>query len=249
MSSQKELTIVEHLEELRLRLIKCVVALVSGALLSYGFVDSILYLITRLTMPYCKLIFLKPTEAFIVRIKVAFYVGLFFAFPVLVYQIWQFIRPGLHKKERKHVYWVIPSSYLLFCGGILFAYYLVLPTGIRFLLSYGTDQIQPLLSISDFLSFLTIFLLSFGIIFQFPLIVIFLTWIGLVTPGKMRAHYRIAVLIIFIVAAIITPGPDVFSQLMMVLPMLLFYEVSIWFSALVLRSKKKARISSPDIEE
>lgn len=238
MSNSSEQSIVEHLEELRIRLLKSILAMVSGALIAYFFVDPILSLITHLTQPYGHLIFLKPTEAFVVRIKVAFYVGLFFVFPVLVYQLWKFVSPGLRPNERKHIFWVIPLSYLLFIGGIAFAYTLVLPTGLKFLLSYGTDQIQPMLSISSYLSFITIFLLSFGIIFQFPLLIVFLTRIGIVNPKMLRSHYRIALLIIFIVAAIITPGPDVFSQLMMALPMLFFYEISIWLSALTLRKRK-----------
>jgi sec-independent protein translocase protein TatC len=226
----KELSLVEHLEELRRCIIICLIAIFICGFFCYFYSDEILMLLSR---PVGKLIFTKPMEAFITRIKLAFYSGIFFAIPVIFYQIWRFVSPGLTKIERQTLSWIIPFSYLLFILGVVFAYFGVLPTGIKFLLNYGTENIQPMLSIGSYISFVMIFLLAFGVIFQLPLVVLVLTKLGIVSPEFLVSKRKYAILVIFIVSAVITPGPDIFSQFMMAIPTFLLYEISILLSKLV----------------
>ena len=153
--------------------------------------------------------------------------------PVIIYQIWKFVNPGLLKIERHYLYWIIPGSYLLFVTGITFAFFAVLPVGMKFLLSYGAENIQPMLSVSAYVSFVMSFLLVFGIVFQLPLVILLLTKLGVVTPEWLVTNRKYAILGIFILSGILTPGPDIFSQFLMAIPTLLLYELSILISKLV----------------
>lgn len=222
-----ELPLMEHLEELRKRLLISIVVIMVFSIVSIIFIDKILALIAA---PVGKLVFINPTEAFMARIKLSFFSGLFFSVPVLIYQIWKFISPALYDREKRYVYWVLPSSYLLFLFGVSFAFFGVLPVGLKFLLAYGTADIQAMISITSYINFISTFLLSFGIVFQIPIVVIFLSKLGIVTPEFLKKKRKYAILIIFIVAAILTPGPDIFSQVMMAIPLLLLYEISIFLS-------------------
>jgi len=232
---QEKLTLVGHIEELRKRIIICFVTVFICGVFCYYYSDEILMFISK---PAGKFVFLKPTEAFVTRIKVAFYSGFFISMPVVIYQIWKFINPGLLEKERHIIYWVIPFSYLLFVFGAVFAFFGVLPTGMRFLLNCGTENIQPMISISSYISFVTIFILAFGIIFQLPLVILVLTKLGIVSPEWLIQQRKYAILVIFIISGIITPGPDIFSQFLMAIPTLLLYEISIFLSKFMVSSKK-----------
>lgn len=227
---QEKLTLVQHLEELRKRIIICLITTFIISIFCFFYVDNILSILSK---PAGKLVFLKPTEAFVTRIKVAFYSGLFVAMPVVIYQIWRFVNPGLIEIERRTLYWTVPFSYLLFISGVAFAFFGVLPTGMKFLLNYGTENIQPMISLSSYISFVIIFLLAFGIIFQLPLVVLLLTKLGVVSPEWLVRQRKYAILVIFIIAGVITPGPDIFSQFLMAIPTLLLYEISILLSKFV----------------
>lgn len=227
-----KLTIVEHLEELRKRIIICLITVFIVGFFCFFYIDNILLILSK---PVGKLIFLKPTEAFVTKIKLSFYSAVFISMPVILYQIWKFINPGLIEIERRILYLAIPCSYLLFISGVTFAFFGVLPTGMKFLLNYGTENIQPMISVSSYISFVMIFLLAFGIIFQLPLVVLLLTKLGIVTPEWLIRHRKYAILVIFIIAGIITPGPDIFSQFLMAIPTLILYELSILLSRLVHR--------------
>ncbi len=237
-TNHEPLTLIEHLEELRRRIIICLIAVFVCSIVCYFYVDKILFILSR---PVNKLVFLKPTEAFLTKLKLSFYSGFFVSMPVIIYQIWKFVSPGLLPKEKHYIYWIVPTSYLLFITGVLFAFFAVLPVGIKFLLSYATESIQPLISISAYISFVIIFLLVFGIVFQLPLIVLFLTKLGVITPKWLVTNRKYAILVVFILAGILTPGPDVFSQFLMAIPTLLLYELSIIISKIVhsLQSIKK----------
>ncbi|NJD01924.1 MAG: twin-arginine translocase subunit TatC [Ruminiclostridium sp.] len=223
----KELPLMEHLEELRKRLLFGIAAVIVFSVISFIFIDKILAFIT---VPVGRLVFINPTEAFMSKIKLAFSSGIFFAVPALIYQAWKFISPALFDREKRYVYWVLPSACLLFLFGVSFAFFGVLPVGLKFLLAYGAANIQAMISITSYINFISIFLLSFGIVFQIPIVVIFLSKLGIVTPGFLKEKRKYAILIIFIAAAILTPGPDIFSQVMMAVPLLLLYEVSIFLS-------------------
>lgn len=226
----KSLTLVEHLSELRKRLIVCLITIFLCGIFCFFYTDKILSILSD---PVGKLVFLKPAEAFFAKIKLSFYGGIFIAMPVIIYQAWKFVNPGLIEIERRTFYWIVPFSCLLFFSGILFAFFAVLPVGMKFLLGYGTENVIPMLSVSSYISFVGIFLLAFGIIFQLPVVVLFLTKLGIVTPKWLSVNRKYAVLVIFILAGILTPGPDIFSQFLMAIPTLLLYEISILLSKLV----------------
>ena len=232
---EQKFTLVQHLEELRKRIIICLIVVFVCGIFCFFYTDEILSILSK---PVCKLVFLKPTEAFLAKIKLSFYGGIFISMPVIIYQAWKFLNPGLIEIERRYFFWIMPFSYLLFLSGVLFAFFAVLPVGMKFLLGYGTENVTPMISVSSYISFVGIFLIAFGIVFQLPVVVLFLTKLGVVTPKWLSVNRKYAVLVIFILAGILTPGPDIFSQFLMAIPTLLLYEISILLSKLVSSSKK-----------
>lgn len=237
MENEKRLTLIEHLEELRKRIITCLVAVSFTSLISYLKVKEILNFLVN---PLGKAIFISPVEIFIVYIKIAFFCGIILASPVIFFEIWQFVGVALTVKERRYIFFIIPASLLLFFLGGLFAYFVIIPFGIKFLLSFSSEQIIPLISINKYINFIAILILACGVVFELPLIVLFLNNIGVVSPKILRKNYRFVVVSMLIVAAIITPTPDVFTQLLVSVPMLLLYEVSIWLAYISNILRKKA---------
>lgn len=235
--SELRMTLVEHLVELRQRLIRVAVALVATSALAYAFAPQTRTFFTR-PAGSIKLVYLSPTEALTTDIKISFLVGLLAASPLVLYEAWAFVAPGLHRSERAHTWPLVLASTLLFFMGVAFSYYAVLPLAIRFVLGFATPDLQALFSYSRYISFVTGIILSFGLIFQLPLGILFLARLGLVTAAGLRRSRKYAILAIFIVAAILTP-PDVLSQFLMATPMVVLYEVSIWLAHLV-RAREKA---------
>lgn len=233
------MTIVEHLEELRRRLFLAIVAFAAATFLSFLFVEPILALLIR---PVGRVVFLAPTEAFFVRLKVAALAGAFLSLPVVLYQVWRFVGVGLTRTERRYALSLLPFSLLLFVGGAAFAFFAILPVGVRFLLGYQTEQLTPMISIGAYTSFATAFVLAFGVVFQLPVVVLFLARLGIVTPASLAAGRRYALLGIVVLSAVLTPGGDVVSQVLMALPTYLLYEGSIWIARLV--APKPARQES-----
>lgn len=216
-----------HLEELRERLIRVLIGIGIGFILCYGFQEEIISLLQR---PYGqKLVFISPTEAFFVTLKVSFFAGIMLATPLILYEIWAFVAPGLKESEHKFARYFMIYGTVLFLTGVMFCYFVVLPIGVSFLLSYQSSLLQPMISVDNYMSFVLLFLFAFGIIFNLPLAIIILTRIGLVSPETLRRNRKFAYLITFIVGALLTP-PDVFSQTMMALPLILLYEISIVIS-------------------
>lgn len=226
----KEDTFIGHLEELRKRIIIILVSIFITSIGAYIYIND---LINILIKPVGKLIFIKPTEALFTKLKIAFLFGILIALPIILYQIWQFIGPALFELEKKYLKFTIFFSYILFILGVSFAYFIVFPVGFKFLLNMGSSIIQPFISLSSYIDFLIIFILSFGIIFQLPLIILTLTKIGIITPKWLSDSRKYIIIIIFILAGILTPGPDVFSQFAMAIPTILLYELSIILSKLV----------------
>jgi sec-independent protein translocase protein TatC len=219
----KEISILDHLEELRKRLILCVVVIIIGSAIAYKLVPSVLQ---SLIKPVGKLVFINPTEAFWVNLKLSLMIGAYFSLPVIFYQIWKFIARGLRKNERGSILPLAVISFLLFNFGAWFCYLFIVPLGIKFLLSYSLGIIEPMISVNSYLTFITVMLLSFGLIFELPLIIGFLTRLGIVSPKGLIKYRRLAIVVIFIIAAVLTP-PDIFTQTSLALPLLLLYEVSI----------------------
>jgi sec-independent protein translocase protein TatC len=177
------------------------------------------------------LIFTSVAEAFFTYMKVAFISGLILASPFVLYQIWAFVAPGLYRHEKKYVIPFVLAGSFFFAIGILFAYYVALPVGFKFLLGFATDFIKPLPSMKEYLSFSIKFLLAFGLVFEFPVVLVLLARIGVVDAKTLARQRKYAILLIFIFAAVLTP-PDIISQVIVALPMIGLYELSILLSKL-----------------
>ena len=220
-----------HLSELRSRLIWCMVALAVGFIVCYGFSDKI---VAALQSPVVlvgqpvrvPLQIIAPAEAFITYIKVGLIAGLFLVLPFILYQLWRFVAPGLLEHEKKYtVPFLIGSAVLFYSGGVIF--YLVLPFVVHFLLSFAKGDIKALLSVGYYVTFCVRLMIAFGLVFQLPMVVVFLTQLGLLSSRLLVKNFRHAVVLIFAVAAVLTPTTDPLSLVAMVLPMLLLYGLSI----------------------
>lgn len=225
----EKFTFVEHLEELRGRLFKSIICIIIAAGLCYNFVGKIMENIAK---PVGKLVFIAPHEAFIANIKIALFGGLFLSSPFVLYHIWRFISVGLSRNEIKQVFIFAPLSFIFFLSGIAFGYIIIVPIGVKFLLGFATEVVSPMISISKYISFVGTLTLAFGVIFQLPIASLFLTKIRLVTPGFLANKRRHAVVLIFIGAAMLTP-PDIVTQCLMAVPLLILYEIGIIFSKIV----------------
>lgn len=223
------LSLMDHLTELRKRLIRCLIAIAIGFLLCYGF-KEVLFLILvaplQEAMGTGTLIFTGLPEAFFTYLKVALLGGFFLAFPYLLTEFWLFVSPGLYQKEKKLLVPIIFLSGVFFISGALFAYFVVFPWGFRFFLGFATESIQALPSMKEYLAFASKMLLAFGLVFEMPLVLTGMAKMGLVTPVFLAKNRKYALLIFFTLAAILTP-PDVITQIMMAIPLVLLYEISI----------------------
>jgi sec-independent protein translocase protein TatC len=241
-NDEKRMPFLDHLEELRWRLIKCIAAVMILTVVSYLFSGQLLSFLTRPFPAGRKLIFLSPAEGFIIRMKISLFGGIIFGLPVIFYQMWQFIAPGLLPHEKKYVPHIILISSFNFAVGALFAYFVIVPIGLNFLLSFETPDIEATIRIRDYLGFVTNMMLAFGVVFELPVLSFLLARIGIITPEFMARYRRYAIVLIFVVAAILTP-PDVFSQILLALPLLVLYEVSIVVARVARRRRTKAATS------
>jgi sec-independent protein translocase protein TatC len=238
--SESTMSLIEHLEELRQKIIKIILAVLLGTIISFVFFnDIILEIITKpIAGKDLSLVQLTVTEAFLTKLKVSVLTGTIITIPYTAWQIWSFVLPALYSHERKYIYMITPFSAFLFTAGIVFAYFVVLPLALIFFISQGGGSLVPMLSFARYVSFVLGFLLPFGLVFQLPLAVIFLTKIGVIDYKFLKSKRKYAILIIFIVAAVLTP-PDVISQVLMAAPVLVLYEISILISWIIRRKKKK----------
>jgi sec-independent protein translocase protein TatC len=221
-----------HLEELRWRLIKSLAAIAVGFVATYNLADRLFAFLSRpllaLNPGPVELIGTGVTEAFFTKLKVSFIAGIFVASPVIFYQAWMFVAPGLYDQEKRYARPFVFFATIFFIIGAAFCYWVVFPVGYRFFIEeYESIGVSPSIRISEYLSFTARMLLAFGVTFELPVITFFLARIGLISHTAMIAYGRYAVLVIFIVAAVLTPGPDVASQLLMAGPLLLLYALSI----------------------
>lgn len=219
-----EMSMIDHLQELRQRIIKAVIAIGAGFTLCYFFSEQLINLITA---PAGKLYYMSPAEGFFSYMKVSFVAGLLLALPVVLYQIWAFIVPALTTNERTALALLVPSSVALFFGGISFSYFFVLPAALKFFIGFGTENLQPLLSLGQYITFIISFLLPFGVIFELPLFIVILGKVGLISSNFLRARRKAVIVLSFVAGAVISPTPDVFSQVMIAVPLLVLYEASI----------------------
>lgn len=241
---EKTMGLMDHLNELRWRLVRCFIAAGVGFLLCWTVVEPIFDFITAPLLSalpaHGTAMYTTLPEPFFVRMFVAFVTGLFVTSPYIFYQIWAFISPGLYEEEKKGLLPIALLSAIFFIGGGVFCYFIVFPYAFNFFLGFSSEQIQAMPRITDYLDFVIKLLLAFGLIFEMPLFSFFLSRMGVITAQMMRKARCYAVLCIFIVAAILTP-PDVVSQLLMAMPMLLLYEISILVAAAFGRKKKEKK--------
>jgi len=226
------MTLIAHLTELRSRIIKSLAAIVIGSCIAYFFIDDIMH---YLTLPVGKLYYMQPSEAFFTYLKVAIAAGFLIALPVVFYQIWRFFLPALTAKERMVLGLLVPTSVVLFFAGIAFSFFLVLPAAVEFFMGFGNDELQSLFSVNKYFDFVIWFVLPFGVTFELPLIITILGKMGIITSAFLKKHMRLVIFLSFVLAAIITPTPDVFTQTMIAVPMMLLYIVGYLIVRYILR--------------
>lgn len=236
----RKMSLMEHLEELRRRFIICILTVIACSIFSYFYSDKILAILKR-PFPH-SLVFISPQEPFIITLKIAVFGGVIFALPMIIYQAWQFVSLGLKKKEKRYLLLYTPFSLLLFLSGAGFAYFVAIPVGLRFLLSFGVSSLEPMISISKYLSFITLMIFSFGIVFELPLVSLFLVKIGIVSPQFLAKKRKIAIIAIFVLAALLTPSIDAFTQILLAVPLLILYELSIWLAKMVVVERGEEKI-------
>ncbi|WP_321494610.1 twin-arginine translocase subunit TatC [uncultured Desulfobacter sp.] len=244
MSDQEEKSpFTEHLGELRDRLIHSFIAVGVGFVVAYFFKEKLFDFLTAPLVTAmaesgnAKLIFTGLPEAFFTYLKVAFLAGIVFATPVLFYEFWMFVSPGLYREEKKYILPIIILSLIFFVGGASFGYFIVFPYGFQFFLGFTTETIQAMPSMKEYLSFASKMLLAFGFVFELPLVLTFLSRMGLVTPAFLKKNRKYALLVFFVLAAVITP-PDVVTQIMMAMPLILLYEIGILGTMIFGKSSK-----------
>jgi sec-independent protein translocase protein TatC len=231
------MTLVDHLTELRRRIIIIIGTFLLGAIVGFYFSPSIVQYLMRIPG---ELVFLYPGEAFMVHLIVALVFGLVLGLPIILYQVIRFLVPGLRSEEIRVLLIGLPFSLAMFVVGVVFAYRVILPIAYRFFMGFGTEQLEPLISIGNYVSFVIGLILPFGVIFQLPLIVLLLTGVGILHPDVLVRNRKYIILLIFVLAAVLSP-PDIVSQVLMALPMLLLYELSILLCRVVFRQKLQER--------
>jgi sec-independent protein translocase protein TatC len=229
------MSLIEHLEELRRRVIIVVIAVVIAAVVGFVFSGSVLDLL-RVPLPseYDTIYFTGPADAFGVQVKIAGFLGIALSMPVILFHVWRFVTPGLTKRERRFVWPVILAALLLFALGILVGY-LIIPYALNFLLGFARPGLQPLLTIDGYIGFVTTMLLAFGIVLEFPILLVGLARVGILTYKRLAAQRRFAVLGITLFAIIITPGGDPISPLILGGVMYLLFEGSLLVIRLIRR--------------
>ncbi len=226
-----KMSFLEHLDELRKRLLVSVIAIAAGFVIALSFIAKIFEFIMRplyAVLPRgSTFIYTEPAEVFMLYMKAAALVGLFLAAPLVLWQLWLFIAPGLYAHEKRYAIPFVVLSTVCFMAGALFSHYMVFPWTWKFFAGFSTDYMQFTPKVSPTFALYTKLLLAFGLVFQMPTLVYFLARMGVVTHRWLMRQFKFAVLIIFIAAAILTPGPDVVSQSLMAGPMVLLYLISI----------------------
>lgn len=230
--SQQAFRVLDHLDYLRLRVIRAVLAFGAASIAGFVLAPAVVERLVRSDVGLDGLVFLTPTEALVSRMKLALGIGLVISLPVVLYQLWALFVPAMSPRQKRATLFLIPTVYVLFVLGILFALTTVMPAALRFLLGFGGEGLQQEISISHYVSFVINFTLPFGAVFELPVVVVALTRLGLIRPEVLARNRKYAVFGIFVVAAVLTP-PDVVSQMMLGVPVLLLFEVSLllarWF--------------------
>lgn len=240
--SPDKMSFLEHLDELRSRLTKSLLSLVVAFAVCWGYHERIFHFLIqplRHSFPDIRLIFTAPSEALLLYMKMTFFVGIFLAAPYILYQLWAFVSPGLYAHEKAYAVPFILFGSLFFVGGAAFGHYILFPVAFNFLGSFGGADVEFLPRISEYFSFYSWFLLGLGLVFQLPVVIFVLSRIGLVSAGFLLRQFKYAVLIAFVVAAVITPTPDMVTQTLLAVPMLGLYLLGILVAAVFGRKRRR----------
>ncbi|MBF0121849.1 MAG: twin-arginine translocase subunit TatC [Candidatus Omnitrophica bacterium] len=225
----KELTLIGHLSELRQRILLSLGIIFVLMLFTFSHASDILTILKYPAIGFIdKLVFFSPTEAFSAYFKIAFFSALFLSVPAILYQFWAFISPALEKDTQKQGAAFLVFSILAFVSGVIFGFFLLLPAAIKFLIGFSQGVLIPMISVSSYVSFVTGLLFGCGLVFEMPILSYLLAKAGILNYQLLRKYWKHAVVVIFIVAAIITPSPDAFNMCLMAMPMIILYEISIW---------------------
>lgn len=242
---ERRLTVIGHLEELRKAAIVSLAALVLASAACAPLASKILAL---LKLPAAglidRLVYFSPEESFLVYMKISILAGLVLAFPVIAYQSWKFIEPALEERFRKRALAFTAAASAVFLGGCFFAHRVLLPAALGFLLTLGRGELEPVISASRYISFVTALMIACGAVFEMPVVCYFLARVGLVNARSMRSKFKYALVVICVAAAVITPTGDVFNMMLLALPMIALYEVSIW---VVFAAKKRGTDHAAEI--
>ena len=242
MSDEKKLTVLSHLMELRGRLIKSAIAVVITSIISFIFAEWI-FNILILPAGGINLVYIEMTEMIGTYMKVSLASGIILAMPYLIYHFIMFISPALTRKEKKYVYLVLPWIALMFIAGVVFGYFILVPPATRFLLTFGSDIATPQIKVGNYISIITRLLLAIGFVFEMPVVTTFLARIGIIKPKWLSDRRKVAIIVAFILAALITPTFDPINQSLVAVPLIVLYELSIWLAKLVYR--KEEPVTSP----
>lgn len=240
-NTTKTMPLTGHLDELRRRIIYCVIVVLVCVIVAFIFHDRVFAVLMR---PLAgtrvdKLTTLGVTEAFMQILKVSIYAGLVVSLPFMLYQFWAFVMPALYEREKRSVLPYTAATTVLFLGGVVFAYFVVLPVGLKFLIGYGGEAFNQLLQAERYITFVVTFMLAFGVVFELPVVMLLLAWAGLVGYKSMRKVRRYAIVIEAVVAMILTPSQDPLSMALMLIPLILLYEVGIWLARMVAKRRAK----------
>jgi sec-independent protein translocase protein TatC len=233
-SAPGEMTVIEHLEELRKRIIVCIAAWAILSAAGWYLAPWIVsYIKAYPQLSGVQLIMIRPAEAFMARFKLSMVTGIIFAVPIIIQQVLAFILPALYEGEKKWTLKLIPASILLFYAGAAFALFAVIPLTLQFfLVSMTAGIVTPQLSVEEYVNFLISMTILIGLVFQVPIVLLFLTMVGILSSEKLRSGRRYAVVAIFVIAAVATPSTDMLTLVVVAVPMMLLYEISIWFAKL-----------------
>jgi sec-independent protein translocase protein TatC len=240
-TSPDRMTFLEHLDELRVRLMHCLAALVVGTLVCWGFHERIFHFLTqplRNAYPAVKFITTGPSEAFMMYMKMSFFVGIFLVAPYLLYQVWAFIAPGLYAHEKAYAVPFILMGSVFFLMGGGFGHFFLFPVTFKFLYEFAGTDMTFLPKVDEYFEFYSWFLLGLGLVFQLPVIIFVLARIGLVTPGFLLRKTKFAILAAFVIAAIITPTPDVVNQTALAVPIIALYLLGVLVAWMFGRARK-----------
>ena len=251
LAEEEKIPFTSHLEELRSRLIKIFIAVGIGFAASYGFKETLFEILVSPLVKVMEegdhLIFTGLPEAFFTYLKVSLLAGIMLASPVILYQFWMFVAPGLYRTERRLMGPIVLLSSFFFIAGALFGYFIVFPWGFKFFLGFATESIRPLPSMKEYLAFSAKLLLAFGLVFELPMVLTFMARLGMVSVEFLKRNRKYALLLFFAGAAILTP-PDIVTQVMMALPLMVMYELSI-IGARIFGKKKTAPEKEDDKAE